>query len=102
MRSAAACVVRELALYSVDIMRAFAVAGAIPALVVLLSSPSAAVQGAAAGALRNLGVNNENKVAIATAGAIRPLIALLKSPSAAVKAAAAGTLRVLGVDASTR
>ena len=56
----AAYVVRELALYSVDIQRAFAVAGAIPALVALLLCQSVDVQVEVAVALRGLGANDEN------------------------------------------
>ncbi len=73
-----------------------ATAGAVPPLIALLKSPSAGVQEAAAGALRNLGVNVENQITIATAGAVPPLIDMLKSPSAGVQEAAAGALWNLG------
>ena len=76
MHSNAAYVVQELALYSMDIKRAFTVAGAIPPLVELLSSSSSSfsgVQGNAAGALRNMGVNVVNQITIATAGERRVL-----------------------------
>ena len=58
---------------------------------------------AAAGALRNLAVNADNKVAIAGAGAIPPLVALLSSGTAAGKEeAAAGALWNLALTPDNR
>ena len=99
VHSHAAYVVQELALYSMEIMRAFAVvAGAVPPLIALLSSPSTGVQEATANALRNLGLNNENNITIATAGAIPTLIALFSSPSTGVQEADANALQNLGLN----
>lgn len=54
------------------------VAGAIPAVVALLQSATAAVQDTAAGILGNLAIQNPaNQAAIVAAGALPPLVALL-------------------------
>ena len=77
---------------------AIATTGAIPPLIALLSSPSADVhQAAAACALGNLGIDNDNEVAVAVA--VAGAFVLLSSLSAGVQeAAVAGALQNLGAN----
>ena len=56
----------------------------------------------AAWALRNLAVNNANKVSIARAGAIPLLVALLKDPDHILKESAARVLLSLAVNIANR
>eukprot|EP00633_Aureoumbra_lagunensis_P005416 CAMPEP_0197306436 /NCGR_PEP_ID=MMETSP0891-20130614/3315_1 /TAXON_ID=44058 ORGANISM="Aureoumbra lagunensis, Strain CCMP1510" /NCGR_SAMPLE_ID=MMETSP0891 /ASSEMBLY_ACC=CAM_ASM_000534 /LENGTH=133 /DNA_ID=CAMNT_0042788675 /DNA_START=270 /DNA_END=668 /DNA_ORIENTATION=+ len=74
-------------------------AGAIPALVNLLTSGTAAAKEKAAAALWNLAINDENKVFIAEAGAIPALVNnLLTSGTAIANKNAAGALGTLAVN----
>ena len=75
-------------------------AGALTLLVELLSAESsAAVQRAAAGALRNIAGDVDHQVKVAAAGAIPPLVALLGAHSpAVVQEAAAEALHNIAFD----
>ena len=66
--------------------KAITVAGAIPAVVALLQSATAAVQDTAAGILGNLAIQNpSNQAAIVAAGALPPLVNLLLKGSSPAK-----------------
>ena len=87
----AAGALRSIA-YDADNKVKVAAAGAIPILVRLLGSSSAAVQEVAADTLWILAYNADNKNKVATAGAIPPLVQLLGSSSAVVQKAATRAL----------
>jgi vacuolar protein 8 len=70
-------------------------AGAIAPLVTLVQSGTDRQKEHAAGALRNLAINDENNVLIAQAGAIAPLVTLVQSGTDRQKEYAAGALRNL-------
>jgi hypothetical protein len=74
-------------------------AGGIAPLVELTHIGSAGAQEKAAGALKNLAVNGDNRVAIAQAGGIAPLVELTCSASAGSKEQAAGALKNLALNA---
>ena len=67
-------------------------------LIAKLSSGDEMGKEEAAGALRNLAINADNKVAIAKAGGIEPLVALARDGTAGAKEHAAGALRSLAVN----
>jgi hypothetical protein len=95
--AAAAALVHELVLYSVDVSRAFGVAGAVEPLVAMLKSPNPAIAEQAAYALCNLcrKVVDNATALVSAGGGLRPLIALLGSSSLSAQESAAGAVRCL-------
>ena len=76
--------------------------GSISTLIKFVKSGTDAGKEYAAGALGNLAVNDDNKIAIATKGGLEPLIALVKSGTDAGKEYAAGALRSLALNADNK
>ncbi|CAE7246869.1 PUB12 [Symbiodinium sp. CCMP2592] len=104
VQAAAAGVLRNLAAddYDNDVLSVLiAEAGGIPALVELLRSSDPkdpTVQRNAAGALKNLSANADNKALIAKAGGIPPLVSCLTTGTAWAQQKAAATLGKLAMD----
>jgi len=73
-------------------------AAGIPPLVALVRDGNAKQKESAAGALRNLAVNDDNKIRIAEAGGIPPLVALVRDGNAKQRESAVGALGDLAVN----
>ena len=76
--------------------------GGLPPIIGLLRSSDHKIQAQAAGAIRNLAINVENKVRIAQEGAIQPLVSLLCFSNDEVDEQAAGALWNLAMNADNR
>ena len=71
-------------------------------LIALLTSGTQVAKENAAGALSNLSVNADNKVAIAKEGGLKPLVALLTSGTPVAKEKAVAALKNLSVNADNK